>query len=140
MKTEGQVRQQLKQVLFRHLQKELRELFRKTPESCKHNRPFQSTEDPNLMVQICGLRWDSDRILLGCDSRLDCLVQAQKCTLWVPIRDKETVKKEFHDLMESGDKGRIAARYPDAAALLWVLEGDVMPEVSEVEIEVDQQP
>ena len=38
MRSQAQIRRQLKQVTFRHLKRQLRELFKQRPDTCQHNR------------------------------------------------------------------------------------------------------
>ena len=117
MRTQSQIQQQLKQVVYRHLQKKLRMLFKKKPTTCRHNREFRF-EDGSY-VRLCGVR----NPMIPCDDRIPgCSELARECPLWKEMRDKQDVKAEYHDLIQSSDRGRIAARYPDIAALMWVLD------------------
>lgn len=130
MRTEGQIKQKLKQVMFRHLQKLLRtKVFRKRPDACKHNQ-LSSASGPK--VWLCHSR-DPDVNHRICDTRFeDCLKFALICPCWEPKRSKEGVQADFRLLMESGDRGIIASEYPDIAALLWVLGEDVPDVLREV--------
>ena len=124
----SQIRQQLKQVLFRHLQKELRNNFKEVPEGCHYNH-FTKIGGSSEGVGVCrfdGVLNDGIPSPRGkvCDTRVaGCVMQARGCKYWSAIRTKEEVKAEFRALLAS-DRGTVAARYPDVAALLWVL-GDV---------------
>lgn len=116
MKTEGQVRQQLKQVLFRHLQKRTKTAFRRIPETCANN-------ERSGKFGFCGL-FAKDGASVVCDSDVDGGVErAKACPHWKAKRTRAELKDDFKELVKSGDKGRIASQYPDVAALLWVLDG-----------------
>jgi hypothetical protein len=89
----GRIYSKLKQVKYRHLQKELRAAFKIDPVCC-----------PN-------------------------------CRHEFRVRDKETIKADFEDFISNASRAEIAYRYPDMAALLWVLEdGDAEPESVEVSL------
>ena len=141
MRTEGQIRQQLKQVLYRHLQKKLRVAFRRHPRGCQHNQLVAL--DGQSKVGLCfhlapgGVepRWTP------CDERV--LFKGGyvhlTCPYYTPLKTKEALKTEFRDLLQSGDRGRIAAEYPDVAALLWVLDNqDLTEEIKSAEAEADK--
>jgi hypothetical protein len=133
MRTEGQIRQQLKQVLFRHLQRELRQNFKRCPEGCQHNRIRYLGGEQGL--GICGL---DPKQLLICDQKLGGDIQAQTCPKWQALRSKEQIKTEFRALIASGDRGRIAARYPDVVAMMWVLDDmSLTDEIRTVEEQFD---
>lgn len=137
----SQVRQQLKQVLFRHLQKQLRANFRKAPDTCRFNRDF--TIKGAGKVFGCVVPAHSPSHVL-CDERVRaCEEQARQCPLWEPRRKKEQIKTEFRELVMSGDRGQLAARYPDVTALLWVLGHldqpiDLAPDLDQIESEVQK--
>lgn len=123
LRSPGQIRHKLKQVIYRHMQKELREAFKQVPEGCGYNGS-QSLKNLGV-VQLClYLNEDGKPRKSLCDSRMwNGVEQARSCPLWTPKRTKETIKAEFRTLIASGDRGEIAARFPDVAALMWVLEG-----------------
>lgn len=145
LRTPGQIRQQLKQVLFRHLQKLLRANFRQAPSSCVFNRR-ESLGDTGEKVGVC--RWEGTREEQKssprgkvCDSRIfGCTAMASTCRWWQPLRTKDEIKFEFRTLVSSDDRGRIAASYPDVAALMWVLDGvgyDITQDLQDAEVEAD---
>lgn len=143
MRSQTQIRQQLKQVTFRHLKKQLRELFKQRPDTCLHNREVLLDEDSH--VNLCGVLDGHGRPRdVPCDSRIPgCDSMARECPLWDPLRTKAEVKAEFHDLVQSGDRGLIASEYPDIAALMWVLDDPTdTPSVEEVEegLDDDEEP
>lgn len=127
--TPGQVRQKLKQVLYRHLQRKLRNNFKKLPESCKHNRK-ESLGKTGQYVGVCR-HPNRDEGPRGrvCDSRVfGCDTVARMCSWWAPLRHKDDIKTEFRDFLRNSSRGQIAAEYPDAAALMWVLDGSDLTE------------
>ena len=95
VQTIGRIYSKLKQVKYRHLQKELRAAFKIDPVKC-----------PN-------------------------------CQHDFRVRDKETIKAEFEDFINNASRAEIAYRYPDMAALMWVLE-DVDSEPESVEISLSE--
>lgn len=135
MKAEGTLRRQLKQVLFRHFQKELRAALRRGPITCIHNHVVDLW--PGASVGVCAVCPAGDHPF--CDPRMVDLHHKIAGCPWIPKRDKETIRQAFRALITSGDVGRIATRYPDAAALMWVLDsGDLLQEVSDLETEAEQ--
>ena len=120
MRSQGQVRHKMKQVLFRHLQKKLRAAFRHRPDTCIHN---QEVSGEGLQVFVCGCP-ENTRVL--CDARVQAsLDQALSCPWWKPVKGKDALKADFQALIQSSDRGLIATEYPDVAALLWFLDEDI---------------
>jgi len=123
MRSQTQIRHQLKQVTFRHLQKRLRKLFQQRPETCLHNREVLLDECGSY-VRLCGVLSPHgvSRDLL-CDDRIArCNDVARECPLWEPLQTKDEAKIEFHEIVQSGDRGVIASEFPDIAALMWVMD------------------
>jgi hypothetical protein len=128
VKSESQVRQKLKQVLFRHRKEFLREQLHRRPENCKHNAvvhlPVHVATRSSL--RICGLVHESEgwnnRV---CDSLIGGDRQATQCPHYVCQHTPEELKLEFNEKIGLGQTpveiGRLAKDYPDAAALMWVL-------------------
>lgn len=144
VRSPSQVRQQLKQVLFRHLQREIRDNFRKTPESCYHNHLTSIAGSPER-IGICryeGNVKENTPRGKACDSRVaGCQVMARACRFREPFRTTAEIKDIFQKLMNSQDRGKIASQYPDVAALMWVLDGvDVTDEVLRATAEADSDP
>jgi len=140
MRSEGAIRHQLKQVLFRHLQRELRANFRQAPTTCRLNRRclVEGNSQFGVSIGVCYAEVDGRPRKVVCDARLSGgAEQARTCGLWVPLRDKDDIKREFRALMASGDYGVIAAKYPDVTALMWVLGVSVPDDLGEVEAEVE---
>lgn len=121
MKSLGSVKHQLKQVIFRHVQRQLRDNFKQAPDTCKHNKAISAPG--GCKVGICFYGEPPKKIL--CDAAiLDGAEQARDCPWWTALRSKDAVKQEIQKLLLQGDRGLIASRYPDIAALLWVLDTD----------------
>jgi len=132
MKEEAAIRQKLKQVLLRHLQKRLREVFRRRPRTCLHNHSFDLGR-PGDEVGMCFFILNGKPRGIPCDERIEGhgVEQAKRCPYWEPRRGKEDVRAEFRSTLESGNLGVIAAEFPDTAALMWVLEEG--PDIGEIE-------
>lgn len=122
MRTAGAVRYKLKQVLYRHKQRLVREYTKEVPENCKFHR----------LVEV-GLGVEVEMCLYGADDpttwqNRDC---TPECEFFKPKIPKEEVKAQFKKEIEEGEVADIAVKYPDAAALMWVLEGELEePEMS----------
>lgn len=120
MKTPGQVQQKLKQVLYRHLKKRLKAGLKQAPHTCIHNEELEL--DGGGVIGICRFTEAGVPRNLVCDHQVDRGVRAQNCPLWSPAVSKDEIKAEFQDFLDSADRGQIAAEFPDAAALMWVLD------------------
>lgn len=118
MKTENQIRHKLKQVLFRHLQKKIRAIFR--PSGCTYNKPGKFCEQT---VGMCNYP-NRGKHLIVCDSEVDgCIQQVSECSWFKASRSKEDIKTQFKELAgDPAKRGQMAFEYPDAAALMWVLD------------------
>lgn len=131
MRTQRKVKYQLKQVIYRHLQKRLRVNFKKTAVGCSHNR---ETPLGDGFVRLCGvMSAEGCPRNLPCDERLDQNQTARDCPLWEPLQTRGEVKAGFQEILGS-DRGVIASHFPDVAALMWVLDDDddVLPSDDDV--------
>lgn len=124
MKKQGAIKKKLKQVKFRLLQKAIRNAVSKKPCNCKHSGQVKgSANDPLFYVCLQDAdrpkEWDG----VICDPSVP-----NNCPFFSPQLSedeiRETFNKEFDGLINEGDIGKIASRYPDVAALLWVLSED----------------
>ena len=134
MKDSAAVRQKLKQVLTRHLQKQLKDVFRRRPRTCLHNRAFDLGR-PGDEVGMCFYMLDNKPRGVPCDERVKGhgVEQAKCCPYWEPLRGKEDVQAEFHSILDTKNLAIIAGEYPDVAALMWVLGDDAdMGELDDV--------
>ena len=118
MKTEGQVRHKLQQVTYRHLQRTVRKALSCRPENCIHNG---SVNLPTGEVRFCNVI-EVDGSKVPCDEAFGGLEQASRCPRFSLKNSKESVQGEFTHFLKTSDVATIAARYPDVAALLWVVE------------------
>lgn len=119
MKTDGQVRHKLKQVLYRHLKLRLENNFKKRPETCKHNGTIlYGTDGPLTAPKFCA---HASQLGLVCDVAHGGLEKARSCPHWTPNQTKEEVKQEFYGLLTE-PKHVLASEMPDAVALMWVLD------------------
>lgn len=134
MRRPGEVHQKFKQVLYRHRKRAIEAVLRRAPRNCVHNcaspahpavfadgTPFQVRVCGNAAAGLCGVVCDSDH---GGD------VVAHQCAHFVPLRTPDQVKEEFRQLVTQSPAA-LATRYPDLAALAWVINDPV--EVSEEE-------
>jgi hypothetical protein len=134
VKTDAQVRQKLKQVLFRHLKRRLKEGLKQAPHTCVHNEEVELDEGGS--IGICRFSEAGVPKNLVCDHQVDRGARARECPLWAPVQTKDDLKAEFQEFLDTGDRGQIAAEFPDAAALMWVLDDgenifDMTPEQAE---------
>ena len=135
MRSEAEIRQKLKQVCYRHLQKILRNGFKKLPQNCTCH---SLQKVGGQLVGVCRAKMDDPYIVLCDAGHEESLKVARECPVFEFAMDKEKVKAEFKELM--GQKlSEVAAQYPDVAALRWVLgEGDSMPDLSDdIDIPMD---
>jgi hypothetical protein len=145
VKTEGQVRQQFKQVAFRHRKKLVRRAISRLPSNCRHNRELDIGGVPP--VGFCSLLIEDADTFQGvlCDGRHDPEL-VKTCPSFKPGATAEEIKEGFRSLVENPERGVLALEYPDLAALLWVLDDDdVVPEVpdesaEEILVDLDENP
>lgn len=122
MKTEGQVKHKLAQVRFRHLKREVRNGLSHKSVNCKHNGPLEVPGQG--VVGVC-LKGAGDLTTWHggvCDESFGD--RAAQCQFFECVHTKEQIREDFNNFLESGDRGLIAEKYPDMAALLWVLDMD----------------
>ena len=139
MRDSSTIRQKLKQVLVRHLQKRLKEVLRRRPRTCLHNHTFDLGRPGDEVGMCFYLLNDGKPRTVPCDERVKGhgVDQAKHCPYWEPRRGKEDVRAEFRSTLESGNLAVIAAEFPDAAALMWVLEEG--PDFGEIEDAVEEE-
>lgn len=128
MKTEGEIRQKLKQVIFRHRKAFVQDGLERTPANCQHNAPARL---PVLVSEVDTIRvcrfvsdngeWNNQ----VCDPRHGGARQALKCPHFVCRNNAEDLKDTFRsNLGLDGSPvalAHIAREYPDVVALMWVL-------------------
>ena len=113
IKDDGEIRQKLKQARFRHLKREIESRLRSTAGNCIHNIPL---EVQGADVGFCALK----HIICDVRERKD---HAPTCPNFGLRASKEEIKAEFQALMDSPIH-EIASKYPDVAALTWVVGKD----------------
>ena len=107
---DGEIRQKLKQVRFRHLKREIEYRLRVTAKNCVHNGPLEVRGET---VGFCALK----HIVCDLAENKD---HAATCPNFGLRSSKEEIKAEFQALMDAPIH-EIAAKYPDLAALTWVV-------------------
>lgn len=130
MQTEGAIRQKLKQVKFRHQKRLIEALLARKPPNCKWNgRLYGPSGHDDDFVLVCRAKWmrkvepGEDVPFRVCDDRFGGVEIAQECPWFEPKYSKEAIKASFKHFVETATLGKIAERYPDMAALMWVLNG-----------------
>lgn len=131
MKTEGQVKRKLAQVRFRHLKREIRNGLSKKSVNCKFNDRIDIPGHEG--VGICLYRaGDPDHYTGGmCDEAHND--RAAQCPYFECRNSKDKIREDFMSFVSSADRAHIAERYPDMAALLWVLEADTSLSVDDAQ-------
>jgi prefoldin subunit 5 len=114
VKTAGAIRHQLKQIRFRYLKKLIEEALAAEPGNCIHHR----TVHPPLLHQPIDVCFFPEPI---CEDLICSFPRAQTCPHFETQTTKEEIKADFKDFLSTATLAQIAARYPDLAALLWVL-------------------
>ena len=123
MKPEGSVRHKLKQVRFRYLKKELEQSLAVCSKNCMWN---QTVSVGTTSVGMCG-HGKFARTL--CDDKSFDGANPSECHEYKSRISKAEVKDAFYGQLNNATLPEIAYRYPDMAALLWVLsEDDDVPE------------
>ena len=119
MKTEKSIQHKIKQVKFRVIKKAIRNGLSKKPCNCKNSGLVRgSASDP--LFYVCLLDADKPQEWEGtiCDQSV-----TNTCPFFENNKTKEQIESEIDQMLSSGDMGAIASKYPDIAALLWVLAG-----------------
>lgn len=134
MKTEGQTRQKLKQVLYRHRKKMLQDSLRPLPCNCKHNKQVSLPSEflaEYADVHVCGYQENGWRGVT-CDDRIEGdLEKAILCDFFESKYDPEILKEQFQEFVDNATVAELAGRYPDAGALQWVLEEESEESINE---------
>ena len=125
MKKQGAVKKKLKQVKFRLIQKAIRNGISKKPCNCTHSGQVKGNANDPLFY-VCLQDADKPKMWDGviCDPSVP-----NNCPFFKPHKTEQEIKEEFElefdAVINSGDMGKIASKYPDVAALLWVLADDI---------------
>ena len=131
MKKQGAIKKKLKQVKYRLLQKFIRNNTSKKPCNCSHSGLVKGhSNDPIFYVCLLDAskpkKWDG----VVCDPSMP-----NNCPFFTSHKKEDDLKEsfsaDFDSLINEGDMGKIASKYPDVAALLWVLAEDLDPQEEE---------
>lgn len=128
MRTESQIRQKLKQVIFRHRKKFIESRLKQLPSNCKHNSLVQlrTPSQGRHVFRCCTLKnEDVDQTDMVCDRALGGVSQAKRCPYFENRHTAEKLKAEFAKKLGLDGSpvslGDLAREYPDIVALNWVL-------------------
>lgn len=113
MKSAGQTYQKMKQARFRHVKREIDNLLKQTPRNCANNSQAKTSTG---ILGVCKIDCQT------CDAQVND--RSGACGEFTQIHGREDVKKSLQDFFFSRTIPEIAIRYPDVAALLWVLDGE----------------
>lgn len=123
MKTQGQIKQKIKQVVFRHRKRFVQEGLSRKPENCQHHKTVRLPlhTGNRAVIGVCGLEGKN----LVCDSTMAGVAQAQDCESFCCKHSAQDLKENFDSRLglngEDIQIGAIARDYPDIAALMWVM-------------------
>jgi len=127
MKSEGQIRQKVKQVIFRHRKEHVRQGLVKRPTNCRYNEEVRLPANManRATIRVCGYHPAEYRNNVVCDSSMGGDPQATECPYFQPLHSPEDLKEEFNAKLglngTTVEIGVIAKEYPDIAALMWVM-------------------
>lgn len=128
MRTKGAIKHKLKQVQHRLLQKAIRNNLSKKPCNCIHSGLVRGAASEPLF-HVCLLDSNTPKEWEGtiCDPSVP-----NTCPFFKPFKTKEEIENEFNkgfeDLISQNNIGEVASKYPDVAALLWVLSEEQLEE------------
>jgi hypothetical protein len=138
MRTDGQIRHKLKQLIFRHRKKFVEKGLSQKPHNCKHNGVVRLPVHTGNRATIHVCTWGVGHVVEPgkghdgenwnnrvCDSSMGGDEQAQECPYYEGCHSPESLKAEFTRKLGFGDNqtssGQLAQEYPDLIALMWVL-------------------
>lgn len=124
MRSPGAIRHKLNQVRYRYLKKRIETELRPVPGNCTFNAPMG---DEGHALCLFGAGSPQTWKPSFCDERLDGGARAKGCSMFCARRTKDQVKDEFETEFNTFTIADVAYRYPDMAALIWVL-GEDAPE------------
>ena len=120
MKSQGQVKHKLKQVLFRHMKRHLSSSLSRVPDNCMYNR-IPTTAEGQVLEQLPSLCIHAMQAGCVCDASSENSVEYARCPYFQPKKSKQALKDDFV-LLAKSDRAIVAETMPDAAALMWVLD------------------
>jgi len=137
MKTDGEIKQRLKQIRFRTIKKEIENLLKRTASNCRFNYLLKpqgqdTTQLCDMLeggVYICKCPDYNTHI---CDTRFSQEDPAVKCPYFDTRHNKDLIKQSLSGFFDNAPVEEILVRFPQIATLLWVLqEDDVKPTTEE---------
>lgn len=153
MKSEGAVRHKLKQVRYRHMKQAIEVGLTPSCTSCRHMKRLIRGRIESV---ACLRLLDSNGIVIDLMQPSDLGFMECGGESFISLQDKEDIKTSFATELATMRLPDIAARYPDMAALMWVLgiseapdeeadldetdAPDISPEVTEEKLEVEPPP
>ena len=128
MKSEGQVKQKLKQVIYRHRASHVEHGMARRPENCTYNRLVRLPVHTGnrATIRVCGYRPEGAPPLdVVCDPTMAGDEQAENCPYFVCCNTADSLKNAFKTKLGLDGTvvqiGVIAKEYPDVAALMWAV-------------------
>jgi hypothetical protein len=128
MKSQSQIKQQLKQAIYRHRKRYIKSGLSRVPENCKHHGEVRLpvVQGGASKMGVCQyVDENGQRTDLVCDEGWCSHNPAHKCPNFSVKNDPETLKSDFAEQFVLDDPeqiGRLARIYPDVVALMWVLD------------------
>jgi len=129
VKNDGQIKQKIKQVVYRHRKAFVRHGLARHPENCSYNKrvtlPVHMSN--RAALHVCGYCPDGETPNnVVCDASMGGDRQAGECPFFEAKNTAEALKEEFNENLGINggaprEIGYIAKEYPDVAALLWVM-------------------
>ena len=130
MKSEGQLRQRLKQMKFRTVKKEIENLLGQCSKNCRFNYLLGSLKQDNQTplshslnggVYVCKC---PDYDLHICDARFVEEDPAKQCPYFAPRHNAESIKQSLSNFIDTAPLAELSVRFPQISTLLWVLQED----------------
>lgn len=121
MKTPREIRHKLKQAKYRHRQRAIRKGLSRKPCNCFFNRSVRPPNQANIGVCMKGSQDLSTWKGVVCDEAYGGLGKASNCPFFKERHTKEEIIAQFDSSLEGATFVEVAERYPDMAALMWVL-------------------
>ena len=128
MKYEGAIRHKLKKVVYYHLKQAIRNKMSQKSWNCMHESTDPSPFEDGEMHRVCY----TCTVLGGqCDDTdKSAPSRARQCSAFKAKHDTAQIKAEFLEFLGSAGAGEIAFQYPDAFALMWVLDRDSVGDIA----------
>lgn len=131
MKSEGQIKQKIKQRIYRHRKNYVEQGMAQKPANCQNNRVVRLPQHTGnrATIRVCAIK---DKV---CDSTMAGDPQAESCPDFEHCRTAEDLKNEFKERLglDGGDVNLnvITRDYPDVALLMWVLDDNTQDNTDE---------